>query len=104
MKNLVRSFKLLAHTIHVTYPRTITCPDKGPLLGDCEPDLGKLKASLRNANGDTIPLSGIEHNRWHEQVHLMFHFVGRNDLYEDEALVDSLAGMLAQYEATVKRR
>lgn len=34
----------------------------------------------------------------------MFHYAGRPDLYEDETLVDAIAGYLAQYEATAKRR
>lgn len=99
----VRSFRILNHLFKVRYPRHIEDPDKGPLRGDCLPDSCLLKVST-SADGTIAPDSTIEHSRWHEQVHLMFHLAGRVDLYEDEALVDKVAGFLAQYEATVKRR
>jgi hypothetical protein len=100
----VRSFQLLNHTIKITYPRSILHEGER-ILGDCLPDTGKLKvATIAPADGGQIPSSNIEHNRWHEQVHLMFKLAGRDDLYEDEILVDTLAGYLAQYEATAKRK
>jgi hypothetical protein len=99
MSKRVRSFRLLNHIIRIRYPRSITCPDKGPLRGDCLPDECLLKVSTSD-----IPDSTIEHTRWHEQVHLMLYMAGREDLYEDEVLVDTLAGYLAQYELSVVRR
>lgn len=99
----VRSFSILNHTIKIRYPRTIKDPVKGDLCGDCMPDECLLKVATA-PHGNKAPDSTIEHSRWHEQVHLMFHFAGRTDLYEDETLVDTLAGYLAQYEATAKRR
>lgn len=99
----VRSFQILNHTIKIRYPRTINDPEKGNLCGDCLPDDCALKVATA-PSGTTAPDSSIEHTRWHEQVHLMFHFAGRPDLYENEQLVDALAGYLAQYEATAKRR
>lgn len=73
------------------------------LNGDCQPDSCLMKVST-TADGKKAPDSTIEHTRWHEQVHLMLRLAGRMDLYEDEILVDTLAGFLAQYEATAKRR
>lgn len=99
----VRSFRIFNHTIQVKYPRTIHDPDKGELCGDCLPDQCLIKVATHLEAGK-VPDSTIEHSRWHEQVHLMFKLAGRDDLYEDETLVDTLAGYLAQYEATVKRR
>lgn len=99
----VISFKILNHTIKIRYPRRIKDPEKGELCGDCLPDSCALAVASTPYGNDT-PDSTLEHTRWHEQVHLMFHFAGRSDLYEDEALVDTLAGYLAQYEATVKKR
>jgi hypothetical protein len=101
----VRSFKQLNHLVKVTYRKKITCPEKGALMGDCDPDMGKIQVSLiAPASGQYAPPEILEHNRWHEQVHYMFQLLNRGDLYEDETLVDNLAGLLAQYEATAKRR
>ena len=72
-------------------------------MGDCLPDQCQLSVATCTDQG-MVPESQIEHSRWHEQVHLMFYMAGRMDLYEDETLVDTLAGYLAQYEASVKRR
>jgi hypothetical protein len=74
-------------------------------MGDCDPDSGLICVStIAPASGKTVPPEILEHSRWHEQVHYMFKLLGRGDLYEDETLVDNLAGLLAQYEATAKRR
>lgn len=91
----VKSFCLYNHKVKVSYVKKI----RGGLLGDCEPSTMKLKAVTHHKN-EKLSDSAVEHNRWHEQVHLMLYFIGRLDLYEDEAFVDSLAGMLAQYEAS----
>jgi hypothetical protein len=99
----VRSFQILNHLIKIRYQKLVHDSEKGDLCGDCLPDDCLLKVST-SPGGTPAPDSTIEHSRWHEQVHLMFHFAGRTDLYEDEGLVDALAGYLAQYEATVKRR
>jgi len=92
----VKSFKLYNHTIKISYIKRL----KG-LLGDCCTNTMKITVSTHD-KGSALPTSAIEHNRWHEQVHLMFKLIGRDDLYEDEALVDGMAGMLAQYEGSKK--
>lgn len=89
----VKSFRLYNHIIRISYVKKI----RGKLLGDC--DVNTMRLSVAT---DTLPDSAIEHNRWHEQVHMMFKLIGRDELYDDEALVDSMAGMLAQYEASKK--
>jgi hypothetical protein len=87
----IKSFQVYNHTVKISYVKKI----KGNLLGNCDVNCLKLKIATKE-----IPESGIEHCRWHEQVHLMFKLLGRDELYEDEALVDGMAGMLAQYEQT----
>lgn len=74
-------------------------------MGDCDPDAGTLAVTtMAPASGLPVPPEIIEHSRWHEQVHYMMKLLGRDDLYEDETLVDGLAGLLAQYESTARRR
>jgi hypothetical protein len=102
MMKQVKSFKILSHTIKVSYLKRVFCPEKGELMGDCDPDTLRLKVRNMGVDGDAVPPSAIEHNRWHEQVHLMFKFAGRDELYEDEILVDTIAGYLAQYESSKK--
>lgn len=93
----VKSFNLYNHKVKISYVKKI----RGDLLGDC--DTNKMKLSVcSERNNEKLPDSAIEHNRWHEQVHLMLGLLNRIDLYEDETLVDGLAGMLAQYESTKK--
>lgn len=93
----VKSFCLYNHKVKVSYVKAI----RGRLLGNCDVNLMKLSVATTE-NKQAIPDSSIEHTRWHEQVHLMFKMLGRDELYQDEALVDGLAGMLAQYEGSKK--
>jgi hypothetical protein len=74
-------------------------------MGDCDPDMALIKVSKTDVNSRrAVPPEILEHSRWHEQVHYMLRLMGRMDLYEDEDFVDTLAGLLAQYEATKKIR
>lgn len=47
-----------------------------------------------------LPNSVEHHTFCHELVHFLLHYAGRDDLADDETLVDTLGGLLAQYEAT----
>lgn len=95
----VKSFKQFNHDVKVSYVNKV----KGKLLGDCSPDTSKIYvAKISPTDGDKIPEELIEHNRWHEQIHYVLKLLGRMDLYEDEAFVDNMAGLMAQYEATKK--
>lgn len=89
----IKSFQVYNHTVKISYVKKI----RGKLLGNCDVNTMKLSVATEG-----IPESAIEQCRWHEQVHLMFKLLGRDELYEDEALVDGMAGMLAQYEQTKK--
>lgn len=51
-------------------------------------------------SAEELPDSVRHHAFCHELVHFLFHYAGRDDLAEDETLVDTLGGLLAQYEAT----
>lgn len=42
----------------------------------------------------------LDHSFYHELVHFLLHYAGRDDLSNDEQLVDVVGGLLAQYEAT----
>jgi hypothetical protein len=46
--------------------------------------------------GDSL----AHHTFCHELVHFLLVYAGRDDLAGDETLVDTLGGLLAQYEAT----
>lgn len=49
---------------------------------------------------DGVDSSLVNHSYHHEVVHFLLHYAGRDDLASDETLVDTLGGLLAQYEAT----
>lgn len=49
---------------------------------------------------DRVDPSIVEHTFYHELIHFLLHYAGRDDLAGDETLVDTLGGLLAQYEAT----
>ena len=49
---------------------------------------------------DRVTETIIAHTFYHELVHFLLHYAGRDDLSNDETLVDTLGGLLAQYEAT----
>lgn len=49
---------------------------------------------------DGVDSSLVYHTYHHEVVHFLLHYAGRGDLASDETLVDTLGGLLAQYEAT----
>ena len=87
-----RTFNLLNHTISVKcYPITPDADNYGVA------DYAKNEIRLYTQGVDP---SVIDHTFYHELVHFLLHYAGRDDLSEDETLVDTVGGLLAQYEAT----
>lgn len=92
----IKSFDLYNHKVKVIYQKKI----RGKLLGNCDPNTHKIWVATHSIDGTPLPDSAIDHNLKHEIVHYWFKMLGRDDLYLDEILVDGLAGMICQYEAT----
>ena len=87
-----KRFELFNHTIRVKQN-----PSRLPL--DCSGEALYNKNEINIYTYDTDP-AVLEHVFYHELVHFLLHYAGRQDLSDDEILVDTLGGLLAQYEAT----
>lgn len=97
MKRLHR-LNLHTHKIRITYTKRRILNDDGEaLLGDAQPNIARITmATIDPESGQKIPEELIRHNLGHEIAHYMFKLCGRDDLYEDETLVDLIGGMIAQ--------
>jgi hypothetical protein len=89
----IKSFNCLGHKVKIKYVKRLP----GGFLGDCEPDRHLIKV-VTHKNGKPLPDSTVQHSRHHEQAHYFMKLLGRDDLYEDEAFIDSLGAMMHQYE------
>ena len=87
-----RKFKLLSHTIRVK-------ENPAPINDDVYGVALYPKNEIHLFTGE-LSDSVAQHTFCHELVHFLFHYAGREDLAEDESLVDLIGGLLAQYEAT----
>ena len=58
------------------------------------------KANTITLYVDRVDPTIVAHTFYHELVHFLLHYAGRDDLASDETLVDTVGGLLAQYEAT----
>jgi hypothetical protein len=85
------SFKLLNHQVRVKENAALNTND---LAGMAEYDANVIH--LATGHMDSV----TSHTFHHELVHFLFYYAGRPDLAQDEALVDIVGGLLAQYEAT----
>lgn len=94
----IRKLQLHTHKIKVTYRKRVLDPETSePLMGLAEPNLSRIAVATHCPNtGEPLPEGNIRHNLYHEVAHYMFYLSGRIDLYEDEALVDLVGGMIAQ--------
>ena len=91
--NVPQTFELLNHTIEVGY---------SPAL-DYAGEYGSAHYAQNQiclGTDDKISPTVYHHTFCHELVHFLFHYAGRDDLAEDEVLVDTVGGLLAQYEST----
>lgn len=85
-------FELFNHKIKVKkYPALVEVGKYG--------DADYAACELRLFTNGCDP-SVVEHSFYHELVHFLLHYAGRGDLADDEVLVDTLGGLLAQYEKT----
>lgn len=83
-------FQLLGHTIEVVIENV---SDVGK-VGDSDFDLDLIRLFPTGCCRDVVL-----HTYWHEVTHFLLHYSGRPDLSEDEVLVDTLGGLLAQVVA-----
>lgn len=85
-------FQLLSHTIEV---------GSSPAL-DYANEYGSAiyHKNIICLGEEDVPPSVRHHSFCHELVHFLFHYAGRDDLAQDETLVDTIGGLLAQYEVT----
>lgn len=91
-RNVPTRFQLLNHTVRVKENPART--DSGA-YGVSEYPTNEIRLYTQE-----VVDSVVEHTFYHELVHFLLHYAGRDDLASDETLVDTLGGLLAQYEAT----
>jgi Zn-dependent peptidase ImmA (M78 family) len=85
-------FELLNHTINVEEDHALEYADE---YGSSHYHKNEIKLTTED-----VPDSVRHHTFCHELVHFLFHYAGRSDLASDEQLVDTIGGLLAQYEKT----
>jgi hypothetical protein len=99
-KPLLRSFELLNYSIEVFYLDEVL-NDKGErVFGWCDPHQAKIYVSLKSPHDDK-PLSydALQHCIAHEVAHFKLYFIDE-DFYQDEAKIDLLGALDAQYDKT----
>lgn len=93
MKRIPSSFKVMGHTIRVR----VIVRDKWP-HPDCvaifEPDRNRISVQKMSA-------AMTRQAFWHEAMHAMLHAFN-HPLYNDEAFVDNMGGLLAQLMETAQ--
>ena len=86
------SFKLLNHTVRVKENPAPITDDKYGVAVYPKNEIHLYTQELSD--------SVAHHTFCHELAHFLFHYAGRSDLADDEILVDTIGGLLAQYEAS----
>ena len=91
-RSVPSSFKLYNHTIRVK---------ENPAATDCNSyGVAEYPKNLIRLYTHEVDSTVVEHAFYHELIHFLLHYAGRSDLASDEVLVDTLGGLLAQYELT----
>lgn len=75
-------------------------------LSDLDGNVGIFKVvpliiELQKSNG-LHPQDGVENTFFHELLHAIFHMMGKYELYKDEELIHTMAGLLHQSFKTAK--
>jgi hypothetical protein len=96
-----KSFKVFAHTIKVKKVKTLKDEEGNQLLGQADINKNVIKL-LDNEKELEVDNSQKEQVFFHEFAHIMFDSIGRNDLSNDESLVDLVGNIIHQYLKTVK--
>lgn len=91
MITIPQSFELMGHTITVEYDRSLV--EKEQAFGVCYPASQTIRLQPPCKE---ITKAFVLQTFLHECVHLWCYFVGRMDLYSDEAFVDSMANCIMQ--------
>jgi len=94
MRAIPKSFELLGHTIKVVWKET----PRNEAGDKCDGlwDINKLTIFLDSKQLPTMK----RHSFWHEVGHAILDLCGYTQLSENEDLVDTLGGALAQIDAT----
>jgi hypothetical protein len=92
VKKIPKRFKLMGHTINV-----VLVPLKQWKWDEdfAHWDIERLEIQVCKGR-KSIEL----HKFYHEVMHAMLEMAGRNDLSENETLVDTLGGLMAQFALT----
>ena len=91
-QSVPKQFQLLGHTIKVKENPALISDDKYGVALYPNNEIHLFTGEL----GDSV----VNHTFYHELVHFLFYYAGRQDLADDEVLVDVLGGLLAQFETT----
>lgn len=99
----IKRFRLLGHTIKVSYVKRILAPDGSSPYGICYVEKNKLEIATHSpSTGEKLPDDFINHTFHHELAHMLMALMNQNELFQNETFIDNLGGLLAQYEATKK--
>lgn len=93
------SYKLGASTIRVELGNNELLNNLS-LLGRCSKDDGVIQLATKNDNGKNYPEDTIKDTFYHEKVHSILLFMGKDELSEDEKFVDLFAKLLRQTDVT----
>jgi len=95
---VIKSFKLAGRTFTVETVDAL----HSDALGRAISDLNKILIYTKWQSGDPVPESTQEQTLLHEVLHCIFEVLGRDDLSQDETLVQSVSLLLHQYRETAK--
>ena len=96
MNGLPKRFKLGGRMVNVSEVETLA-----ERLGHANAPLGIIEIE-KKFNGEIMPMDQKQQTFFHELMHCIFYEVGRNDLADDETLVQCIAVMLHQFHMTVE--
>jgi predicted SprT family Zn-dependent metalloprotease len=85
----------------VYYRANVIGPEGHPVLGLSEFLNNRIYVAT-SFQGKAIAEEVIEHTFFHEVSHFMMYLMNRQDLNQDEAFVDVLGGLMAQFVKTMK--
>lgn len=96
-----KSFKIFAHTIKIKKVKSLKDENKEDLLGEADL-INNIIKLVDNEKSFPMENSQKEQVFFHEFAHIMFDSIGRNDLSQDETLVDLVGNSIHQFLKSAK--
>lgn len=92
-----KQFSMGASKVNITFDNSKL--NAMEVLGIYSKDFNSIELAS-GENGRDYPLDTILDTFYHEKIHAIFKFIGREDLSNDEALVDTFGKVLRQTDET----